>query len=104
MRAEAGKALRSGVKEICRGIENSLKKVAADFSRRRVLDKSGMGEDVEVILNWAFLVAGRNLPAFRKEIDRANCDHAANGLAFKLTGPWPPYSFAPALSTDDMAS
>jgi hypothetical protein len=104
MRVEAGKALRSGLKEICREIENSLRKVATSFSRRRVVDKAGMGEDVEVILNWAFLVAGRSLPAFRKEIHRANRDHAAIGLAFSLTGPWPPYSFAPALSTDDQAS
>jgi hypothetical protein len=100
MRAEAEKALRSGLKETCRGIENSLRRVAAGFARRRVVDKSEMGEDVEVILNWAFLVAGCNLPAFREEVNIANCDHAANGLALRLTGPWPPYSFAPALSTD----
>jgi hypothetical protein len=104
MRAEAAKSSRSGLKEICREIENSLREIAAGFSRRRVVDKSGMGEDMEVILNWAFLVAGRSLPAFRKEIHRANQEHAAIGLAFSLTGPWPPYSFAPALSADDQAS
>ena len=104
MRADSVKALRSGLKEICREFEDSLRKIATGFSRRRVFDKSGMGEEVEVILNWAFLVAESSLPAFRKEIHTANCDHAAVGLAFSLTGPWPPYSFAPALSTDDQAS
>jgi hypothetical protein len=56
-----------------------------------------MGEGVEVVLNWAFLVDEPSLPAFRDEIHRANRDNAAIGLAFSLTGPWPPFSFAPAL-------
>jgi hypothetical protein len=49
-------------------------------------------------LNWAFLLSPAALEDFRVRLDRFNVGEAFPGLMLALTGPWPPYSFAPDLS------
>jgi len=55
------------------------------------------GRGAEVILNWAFLLARRAVDEFQAKLDRLNRE-VFSGLALTLSGPWPPYSFAPDLS------
>jgi hypothetical protein len=49
-------------------------------------------------LNWAFLLSPATIEDFRVRLDRFNSGEAFPGLMLTLTGPWPPYSFAPDLS------
>ncbi len=56
--------------------------------------------DGEVVRNAAFLVADAALDAFRAAVDRLSATHATAGLTLRLTGPWPPYTFRPALTDD----
>ena len=53
------------------------------------------GRDEQMLLNGAYLVpdGDEHLAA---EVARLAEDHAAAGLTFELTGPWPPYNFAEA--------
>ena len=47
-----------------------------------------------MILNAAFLVAPARLENFQQTLTSLVERHAAHGLRFDFTGPWPPYHFA----------
>jgi len=46
-----------------------------------------------MILNGAFLVEARALPAFQQTLTTLVAEHQPHGLRFDFTGPWPPYHF-----------
>jgi hypothetical protein len=50
-----------------------------------------------MVLNWALLLPSAAVPGFRARIQCANAGQIHGGLAFEVSGPWPPYSFCPAL-------
>jgi hypothetical protein len=56
--------------------------------------------DGEVVRNAAFLVDDAALDAFRAAVERRSAAHADAGLTLRLTGPWPPYTFRPAMDGD----
>jgi hypothetical protein len=62
-----------------------------------VLSREVTGMDKDMVLNWAFLVPRKAVADFRTRIEQANAEHDRQGLVFQLSGPWPPYSFCPAL-------
>jgi hypothetical protein len=47
-----------------------------------------------MILNAAYLVGAGEEPRFRDDVAAVARDYADDGVAFELTGPWPPYNFA----------
>ena len=49
------------------------------------------------VADAALLVARRRRPALKAALAALEAEHAWCGLRFALVGPWPPYSFAPAL-------
>ena len=65
---------------------------------RKVLTPVAEGTEAEVVLNWAFLIAPGAFEDFKASLERFNGGEAFPGLTLALTGPWPPYSFAPDLS------
>ena len=86
------------LKEFCRRAAAALGAQAGGFRERKVLGSITAGTDAEVVLNWAFLLSPAALEDFRVRLDRFNVGEAFPGLMLALTGPWPPYSFAPDLS------
>jgi len=100
IRAGAEKELNLWLKEICKRVANDLSRFAADLYERKVLSREATGMDGDMVLNWAFLVPRSAATDFRTRIERANTDHAQQGLAFQLSGPWPPYSFCPSLKME----
>jgi hypothetical protein len=86
------------LKEFCRRAAAALGAQAGGFRERKVLASVAMETDAEVVLNWAFLLSPEALEDFRVRLDRFNGAEAFPGLLLTLTGPWPPYSFAPDLS------
>ena len=86
------------LKEFCRRAAAALGAQADGFRERKVLVSVAVGTDAEVVLNWAFLVSPAALEDFRVRLDRFSGGEAFPGLMLTLTGPWPPYSFAPDLS------
>jgi hypothetical protein len=51
------------------------------------------GRDEQMLLNGAYLVRDGD-DRFATEVARLAEEHAAAGITFELTGPWPPYNFA----------
>jgi hypothetical protein len=52
------------------------------------------GHAGEMVLNGAYLVDDERLDGFRSVVEELGRAYAESGLAFELTGPWPPYNFA----------
>ena len=98
IRNSAEKELNSWLKEVCKEIRNCLGEFASDFHERKLLSSDVTGMDM--VLNWAFLVPRCFTESFRARICQANEGHSKNGLAFRLSGPWPPYSFCPFLELE----
>lgn len=100
MRAAVEKELNHWLKEVYKELASVLSHYASDFCERKVFSREATENGGDVVLNWAFLVPRGVWADFRAGIDRANAEHAQRGLIFKLTGPWPPYSFSPSLEMD----
>jgi hypothetical protein len=100
MRIGVEKELNNWLKEVYKELASVLSHYASDFCERKVFSREAPGSEGDVVLNWAFLVSRGVLADFRAGIDRANAEHVQRGLIFKLTGPWPPYSFSPSLEMD----
>jgi hypothetical protein len=51
------------------------------------------GHAGEMVLNGAYLVDDERLEGFREVVDELARQYEQSGLAFDLTGPWPPFNF-----------
>lgn len=97
MLAEAEKELDSWLRGICNEVMGDLGRRAVDFRPRRVLSQSAAENNLEVVLNCAFLMPRSAVVELRARTNQANARYAPRGLIFELSGPWPPYSFSPSL-------
>lgn len=97
LRLGARQELEARLASACQALAEQLKPLASEMCARQVLSAQLNGAAQEVIANWAFLVPQRALAEFQRQFERANASPALPGLAFELSGPWPPYSFCPAL-------
>jgi hypothetical protein len=100
LRAAGDQELQRWLQEICRELWTDLLNYASEVRKRRLLSRKATGSDKEMILNWAYLVPERAVPDFRTRIREANALWAHRGLVLECTGPWPPYSFTPALDLE----
>ncbi len=98
IKSELDRDFNLRLKEFCRRAAAILGAQPGTFRERRILPTGSAGEDAEVVLNWAFLVAPAALDDFRLRLQRLNDGTAFPGLKLTLSGAWPPYSFAPNLS------
>ena len=73
------------VEERLESLQDELVLLARDFRNRRLTENK--------ISHWAFLVPVDQVDAFRIKVDQIARQQEAYGLAFRLTGPWPPYTF-----------
>lgn len=94
----SNKQLNLWLKEACPRAAAQLQALAGGFRERKVPGPGGAEEGAEVVLNWAFLVPPAGVAEFRERVERLNAEHVSRGLSLVLSGPWPPYSFVPALS------
>lgn len=98
MKAQQERDFSRLLKEFCRRAAAALGAHPGVFRERRLVAPVNSAEDAEVVLNWAFLISPAALDDFRVRLDPLNGGDAFPGLSLGLTGPWPPYSFAPNLS------
>jgi len=103
LRASCDQELKQWLQEVCRKLWASLRDYAAQVRERRLLSREATGSDKEMVWNWAFLVPQRATPGFQARILDVNARYAHRGLVFECTGPWPPYSFCPALDLEPEA-
>jgi hypothetical protein len=98
--AEAGERTNRWLKAACEKAAGELEQQASAFRERQLWNGTESRELSEVILNWAFLVPGGGEADFRRLVRELDERHRASGLSFALSGPWPPYSFTPALGVE----
>lgn len=92
--------LEEGLAVACSTLIEELTPLASEACSREVLSRQTTGAAHEMISNWAFLVPQAAGAEFRERVEQANAKQALPGLAFSVSGPWPPYSFCPALSLE----
>jgi hypothetical protein len=83
------RALESAVAES----HAELARLAADAVLEPPQDRRLSGRDAEMLLNASYLVPRDGEVAFAALVRALSDHHAARGLEFELTGPWPPYHF-----------
>jgi hypothetical protein len=104
IRSAAEKELSSWLGETCRQLASDLLKQASDFRdcplgppQPPETSPPGRRGGAEVVAHWALLLPRGATAALHLLIDRANAKYTTNGLAFEVSGPWPPYRFVPNL-------
>ncbi len=100
LRAACDQELPRWLREVCRELWTHLRDYAADVRERRLVSREATGSDKDMVLNWAFLVPEKAVPDLQARIQDANAQYAIRGLVLECTGPWPPYSFTPALDME----
>jgi hypothetical protein len=85
------------LKEMGRDILIVAKKMSVGFSECRLQSQDVTGRDEEMFFHGALLVPDGSLVALEGMADEWNKRHEAQWLSVELSGPWPPYHFAPVL-------
>ena len=98
--SNADKEIHGWLKEICKKIADDLNRYAMDFCELKVFSRADTGIDMDMVLNWSFLVSRKTTEDFRARIEQTNADNEQQGLVLQLSGPWPPYSFCPSLEME----
>jgi hypothetical protein len=99
-RIQAREALDDRLAEACGNLLDELNLLASEIVERRILACERPDAAREMVLNWALLLPAAAAADFRGRIERANAEQNRNGLTLEVSGPWPPYSFCPALETE----
>ncbi len=100
LRVQARQALDDRLAEACGGLLCELNSLATEIVPRGVLPQEVPEAARELVLNWALLLPEAAVADFRGRIERANAEQNPGGLAFEVSGPWPPYSFCPDLQAE----
>jgi len=85
------------LKEMGRDILSVAKKMSVGFSECRLQSQDVTGRDEEMFFHGALLVPDGSATVLQGITNEWNTRHEAQGLQIELSGPWPPYHFAPAL-------
>jgi hypothetical protein len=104
LRLKARWELEDQLAGACGAILDELVALASEACSRPLLSRETTGVDQEMVLNWAFLVPRHAAADFQQRVGQANAGQALTGLTFRVSGPWPPYSFCPALEAPPAAA
>lgn len=95
-------------KEIMSKVNSEINKIAddlavvSDYLQTRKAGKTAFDEnDKELVAKWAILVNVADMPKLEALITAKKSDPMLEGIELGISGPWPPYSFAPALQMED---
>jgi hypothetical protein len=100
LRAACDQELKRWLQEVCRTLWTELRDYAAEVQERRLLSRETTGSDQDMVWNWALLMPRQVVGGFQALIKDVNARYADRGLRLEMTGPWPPYSFCPALDME----
>ncbi len=94
---EGNKAMRSWLKGIGKEIGKLARETSVEFSECRLQSREVTGRGEEMIFHGALLVPDGSVAILERMTDEWNKHHESQCLQIELSGPWPPYHFAPAL-------
>jgi hypothetical protein len=100
LRAASEHELQRWLQKACREVWADLRGYAAQVQERRLLSRETTGSDQDMLWNWALLIPRQAVGDFQARIQDLNAQYAHRGLRLEVTGPWPPYSFCPALDME----
>jgi hypothetical protein len=87
----AAQGLAAGARIAARALYRALGRHADEARQRPALAVNG---GPTLLLDAAFLVRRARIAEFRRAVRAQGARAAGHGLRIRLTGPWPPYSFA----------
>jgi hypothetical protein len=85
------------LKEMGRDILRVARDASAGFSECRLQSQDVTGRDEEMFFHGALLVPDTSRENMQRLFSDWNAAHQDAGLLLELSGPWPPYHFAPVL-------
>jgi len=85
------------LKEIERDILRVARKASVGFSECRLQSRDVTGRDEEMFFHGALFVPDGSATVLQGITNEWNTRQEAQGLQIELSGPWPPYHFAPVL-------
>ena len=91
------KDVAAWLKEMGRDILSVVKKMSVGFSECRLQSQDVTGRDEEMFFHGALLVPDASATVLQGITNEWNTRHESQGLQIELSGPWPPYHFAPVL-------
>ena len=97
--AAAKRELERLLRQLAMEAAAGLQAQAAGFRERKAIPVAG-DSGTEVVLSWAFLLPDGAEEQFCSRLAELDVSRRLPGLRFTLSGPWAPYSFAPALPAD----
>lgn len=103
LRAACDRELPRWLKGVRLDLWDDLRCLAGESRERRLLSREASGRARDMVFNWAFLLPTGTVAAFQDRIQAANDRYADYNLWLECTGPWPPYSFCPALEPEPEA-
>jgi hypothetical protein len=103
LRAACNQELQRWLQKVCREVWADLRDYAAEVQERRLLSRETTGSDQDMVWNWALLIPRQAVGGFKTRIQDINAQYAHRGLRLEVSGPWPPYSFCPALDMEPEA-
>jgi len=91
------KDLAIWLKELERDVLCIAREVSVGFSECRLQPRDVTERDEEMFIHGALLVSDGSVAALEGVMDEWNTRHESQSLSLELSGPWPPYHFAPVL-------
>lgn len=89
--------LRAAEEEVIRPIREASWR----YCEARLVGSDVTGEDQEMFLHGALLIPNGAIEVLGQMTDGWNELYGPRGLSFALSGPWPPYHFAPVLAMNE---
>ena len=91
------KDVAAWLKEMGRDILRVAREASAGFSECRLQSQDVTGRDEEMFFHGALLVPDGSVAALEGMTNEWNKCREAQGISVEISGPWPPYHFAPVL-------
>ena len=90
LRRQLSLDLDAWINDYLNPIKDDLASLAHGFRPRRLTDNK--------VSHWAFLIPINQVETFRVKTEQMTIAHEPAGLSFRVTGPWPPYTFCQTAS------
>lgn len=97
LRASMADRLKESSSGVLAGAKKTFSRVAEVVRERTPYSDTEIDPPAEMVANWALLVAKSSGEFLADAVEELNKDHRMDGIFFRLSGPWPPFSFAPPL-------
>ena len=100
LRLAADRSLNQWLQDLSEGVSKDLEVMGIEIRVRKIFPRGLLEDDRDMFLNWAALVPEALTRDVCARLDRANAEYSQFDVSFSVRGPWPPYSFCPALEAE----